>query len=107
MEPESVRRRPSAIVPGRVSALVMATSISLQHSRSMDVPRFWWAAINKGSQSEERMVTAVDCPCAMWARGLGFVLGALKYQYGPSNGMTIGLARPIETSWTRGVGGTI
>ena len=40
MEFESVRTIPTAIFPGRVSALVMATSISLQHLRSIDEPRF-------------------------------------------------------------------
>ena len=48
-EVESIRRTPSSIFPGRVSALVMAMSISLQHPRSIDEPRFWCASISSGS----------------------------------------------------------
>src|SRR6266702_1412862 len=96
MDLESVRRRPSAIFPGRLSALVMAMSISLQHARSIDWPRFWWASINRGAESDELTLTSVAFPWATWARGPGLSLGALKYQYGPSKRMTTGLdARPV------------
>jgi hypothetical protein len=44
----------------------------------------------------------------MWARGPGLLLGALKYQYCPSNGMTIGLdVFPIVNEVAGGLGGTI
>jgi hypothetical protein len=44
----------------------------------------------------------------MWARGPGLLLGALKYQYWPSNGTTTGLdALPIANEVECGLGGTI
>src|SRR5260370_38151178 len=64
MDLESVRRRSSAILPGRLSALVMAMSISLQHVRSIDGPRFWCASINKGAESDELTLTSVAFPWA-------------------------------------------
>ena len=59
---ESVRSMLSAIFPGRMSAFVIATSISLQQERSIEEPRFWYASISKGAKSDERTLTSVDFP---------------------------------------------